>query len=735
MTRKSLHLKRFAAISLVIVMCLSALAVLAPSASAAGEGTTYTWTAASDGHYGHWTNPTGERHDELITRILADGTQRHFDIGDLSQDGKPSDYPNIKSKYDSMGVPYHIAIGNHDSAAAVKATFGMASGYYTIIDEDYAWIVLQADVMYGEIWNDQLAYLEAQLKLLEDKLVFVVAHVPQKKVQPGVAVSDVDCVQFIRIVEEHASHIGAVVFGHIHTPTVVEENGVHYVNTGTFGSDDANTLDVYGYMLFSLSSNGGEHTISVSYRDVSTGDAVPGLSATWTIATQPPGERPTYVWDGEGATELASEAANWYQDIGGVIVNDVLPTDNSHVRFDATSTKDCIWDLDAADCMPYSITIATGYSGTVTQGDVDIGIGDGLFIQQDGVFVANDAQQIICAGDVFSTGGDFRSNLANLIMSGDGATINLGDWRNVLRKLTVTGDILLIEGRARELVNTGTISIADTERANFEVVINSKYTPVSYYVVNQGTIDGPGRLVMKNRDNVWGLLEVMAYDVDPTIEIGTASHVRLCITIDATGSRTFFLATPIDCQLLMIDSANISAGTTYTATLDLDAQTITADTLIIGELGAMLGGEGVIHTAVWDSSAGSWTPEDSTVVLSDRGTVKLAPGQSFNRLEISSGNGRTASWTMTATGAQAPIVTGLKSGSYLWYLDGEEQGVIEAGEDGTIALSYESTGLHTLEVKPAYMATAINSIYQVAGIIMVLTVLGGLITMVGRIKF
>ncbi len=42
MTRKSLHLKRFAAISLVIVMCLSALAVLAPSASAAGEANNST---------------------------------------------------------------------------------------------------------------------------------------------------------------------------------------------------------------------------------------------------------------------------------------------------------------------------------------------------------------------------------------------------------------------------------------------------------------------------------------------------------------------------------------------------------------------------------------------------------------------------------------------------------------------------------------------------------------------
>lgn len=689
------HIKKILAISLVLVMCLSALPMLAPSASAAGEGTTYTWTAASDGHYGYWSNPTGERHDELITRILADGTQRHFDLGDLSQDGDPSHYPDIKSKYDSMGVPYHVVIGNHDDSAAVKATFGIpADGFYTIIDENYAWIVMPANIMYSQMTISQLTYLEAQLELLEDRLVFILAHVPQKKLQPGLGVSDVDSLQFIRIVEEHASHIGAVVFGHIHTPTVKEVNGVHYVNAGTFGSAHVNTLGVYGYMLFSVSSNGGEHTISVSYRDVSTGDAVPGLSDTWTITTQP--RRPTYVWDGEGSDNLASTAANWYRVVEGVVTNDVAPTSEGHVIFDATSVKSCTWDLDAADCTPYSITIATGYSGTVTQGDVDIGIGDGWFIQQDGVFVANSAKRIICAGDVIQTDmevdGDFRRNLANLIMTGDGATLSL-KYDYPLRKLTVTGDIVVMRGRARELVNTGTITIADWAdhgaSGDLEIVINSLYTPASYYVDNQGTIDGPGMLLVR------------AYDVDPTIELGTASHVKLSNTFDATGSRTFVLATPIDCQRLIIESEHA----THSTTLDLDAQTMTVNTLIIGARGAMLGGEGVIRTVAWDSSAGSWTPEDSTVVLSDGGTVKLAPGQSFNRLEIASDDGRAASWTMTATGAQAPIVTGLESGSYLWCLDGVVQGEVKAGEDGTIALSYVSTGLHTLTVVPKLEVT------------------------------
>ena len=86
--------------------------------------------------------------------------------------------------------------------------------------------------------------------------------------------------------------------------------------------------------------------------------------------------------------------------------------------YSSTSVKSCTWDLDAADCTPYSITIATGCSGTVTQGDVDIGMGT-VGLQQDGVFVANDAQRIICARRVFHTGGDFRKNLANLVMTGD----------------------------------------------------------------------------------------------------------------------------------------------------------------------------------------------------------------------------------------------------------------------------------------------------------------------------
>lgn len=76
----------------------------------------------------------------------------------------------------------------------------------------------------------------------------------------------------------------------------------------------------------------------------------------------------------------------------------------------------------------------------------------------------------------------------------------------------------------------------------------------------------------------------------------------------------------------------------------------------------------------------------------------MAPGQKFNDIQIASDDGRTATWYMNATGTINPVITGLNSGNYLWYLDGVEQGELTADANGTIALSYESTGLHELSV-------------------------------------
>ncbi len=64
----------------------------------------------------------------------------------------------------------------------------------------------------------------------------------------------------------------------------------------------------------------------------------------------------TITWDGGGADNLASNSANWS---GGV-----KPQYGDNVIFDATSVKDCTWDLTVTLA---SLTKTSGYTGRITK--------------------------------------------------------------------------------------------------------------------------------------------------------------------------------------------------------------------------------------------------------------------------------------------------------------------------------------------------------------------------------
>ena len=61
------------------------------------------------------------------------------------------------------------------------------------------------------------------------------------------------------------------------------------------------------------------------------------------------------TWNGGGSDNLASTPANW--------TGNVLPPYGDIITFDATSSKDCTWDLNETyTCL----TMESGYTGTVT---------------------------------------------------------------------------------------------------------------------------------------------------------------------------------------------------------------------------------------------------------------------------------------------------------------------------------------------------------------------------------
>lgn len=428
-----------------------------------------------------------------------------------------------------------------------------------------------------------------------------------------------------------------------------------------------------------------------------------------------------YVWDGEGADDLASNPQNWRKvAVTGTITNDVVPVSGANLVWNATSNTPCTWDLDI---IANSWNINHGYTAKITQGDVDIRVSEGLTFTQKSPrasFRPNPDRAIYVGGDLtLYTAHVSNWENARIIMTGYKGSI---DANAIIGALTVAGVAHVVSGNMDTyyLDVPGYMGITSGARIN---LINPSQDGVADILRVTGRLGGEGTLNVVSR----GDMSVDLRNID-------VNMVSVRLSSQATAPRAIYIMASAD-DLRNIEFSNSHAS--HSLTVDLAGNSLAAEGVTVGERCVV--GNGSVYTSTWDSTAGSIL-DNTTVILRDGGSAVLAAGQSFNELYIASDDGRTASWTMTAAGPQAPIVTGLKSGSYLWYLDGVEQGEVEAGEDGTIALSYESTGLHSLEVKripPLTVATDI--MFDVIPLIISLVVLGGVLGMLGkafgRLKF
>lgn len=362
---------------------------------------------------------------------------------------------------------------------------------------------------------------------------------------------------------------------------------------------------------------------------------------------------PLYVWDGEGSTELASEAANWYQDIGGVIVNDVLPTNNSHVLYDATSVKSCTWDLEYPQFVAYSLTLATGYTGMLSQGDVDMGIGAGGFLQDNGVFsqkknIFVDGDFIVNAG-IFSPGLDgtiyanrdfkiipsYTTLVLNLVMNGNGSHLSAG---GLIRSLTNHG-VLYID----------TITSVSGLYNYGKLIINSGVTLDEHYYRKTGT-----RLAEFHNYGVVsgnGVLSIRMYDADKSIIFG---NLTTSVALGNAGANVRTLT--ID------DDASIGPLSIKTVTLDINGHSLTANSITVGTGGAIVGDGIIINAGDFDASAGSFS-FTGQYVQADDGTITLGAGQSFTDLTVNEGVTATLGSDVTVTGL--PLIYGtVEKGPY-----------------------------------------------------------------------
>src|SRR5215475_13226742 len=102
------------------------------------------------------------------------------------------------------------------------------------------------------------------------------------------------------------------------------------------------------------------------------------------------------TWDGGGATNNWSEAANWS--------GDVVPGAGDIAVFDGTSTKDAVIDAGFTGAVD-GFQINAGYTGTITQA-ITFSIGNSGFSQSSGTFTPGNVV-LNCNGVFNLSGGTF----------------------------------------------------------------------------------------------------------------------------------------------------------------------------------------------------------------------------------------------------------------------------------------------------------------------------------------
>jgi len=340
----------------------------------------------------------------------------------------------------------------------------------------------------------------------------------------------------------------------------------------------------------------------------------------------------TVYWKA-GASGNASTVANWNTALDGS-GTDQAPATGDDVIF--AQGGNCTWDIAGATAIPNSITLATGYTGTVTQGDVDISIGAGGYSQAAGRFTGS-SNWVICQGGFAHTGGVLSAGKPNLEMSGNDTTLRLSDYDKI-GKLKITG-----------------------ERVNFQAPVNGCEVDGVFTntgsVVLSGTFNLPTHLLSASTiGNIsgTGTLSFRYYNTNATIPAMTITCNLKIWSLDiSTQNGTLTLGGAVSCNGLEVSSAHA----TYTITLDLAGFNLTARGITVGTRGVLLGGEGVIRNyGNFDSSAGALDAGTSQYVQAGPGTIKLAAGQSLNDLIVrSAAAGSALASNVTVNGIYAHV--------------------------------------------------------------------------------
>ncbi|MFH1024237.1 MAG: FN3 associated domain-containing protein, partial [Planctomycetota bacterium] len=320
------------------------------------------------------------------------------------------------------------------------------------------------------------------------------------------------------------------------------------------------------------------------------------------------------VWDGGGGDNNWTTAGNWSAD--------TVPGSSDTVTFDSTSTKACAID---ANISVAGFTIASGYTGTITQGSgrtVTVGASD--FSQSDGTF-AGSADSITFNGSFTLAGGTFTAGnqtiTAKKHWTYTAGTFNAGASTVVFcYDQTITGSHTLNNvtfENGGSTLKTATIASGTTLTVSGTLALSGTVGDLS--ISGSGTIEAKGDITESDRD--FG---------------GTAT-----ILVNGTGNQT------------LTGSATETAGSLPNFTINKSSGTLTL--------------AGTIRTKKnWTYTAGTLDAGTSTVVFCYDQTITGShtlynvtfknSGSTLKTVTIASGTTLTATGTLALSGTSGDMI-------------------------------------------------------------------------------
>jgi 3',5'-cyclic AMP phosphodiesterase CpdA len=186
--------------------------------------------------------------------------------------GKPEDYQQLADRiapYTENGIPFHIALGNHDNLDNFYAAFAdlkkesslLANKHLAILETPHANLFLldslyQTGVVAGFLGIEQLRWLRTALNDRKDKPALLFAHHNLDNREGTL----MDREEFWDVVRP-AKQVKAFIYGHTHVYQQSVRDNVHLINLPALGWEFQSGKQPLGWSDVEIASNGIQLTL------------------------------------------------------------------------------------------------------------------------------------------------------------------------------------------------------------------------------------------------------------------------------------------------------------------------------------------------------------------------------------------------------------------------------------------------------------------------------------------